>query len=203
MKKHIKIIISILFTIMVFLSGVWFFAPWEAGALYALDTIRLGAARNGLFMNYSDLEETGVILPTYHMRSLDIESRVSRTSLSNVMIKVLPLSSLLSRGLCCYIEFDSGNTELAAADALNHDKGRLRVTASPRDLNLSGVQIEGDIKVYGSVVYDVFRRNVTNSTLTIRVPDKIDSMMQIAVRQVGRYIESAGSGEWRIKYDAN
>jgi hypothetical protein len=202
MKKHTKIIISILFTIMVFSAGVWIFAPWEAGALYALDSIRLIAARNELFMNYSDVESSGVIFPTYHIRSLDVESRVSRTSLSNVIIKVLPLSSLLARGLCCYIEFDGGNTELAAMDDLSHDRGRLRVTASPGSLHVTGAQIEGDVKAYGGIAYDFSQKNITNSTLTIRVPDKIDSMMQMAARQVGRYIEQAGSGEWRVKHDA-
>ncbi|MDR1944513.1 MAG: hypothetical protein LBQ19_06790 [Synergistaceae bacterium] len=201
--KFFKILAGFVFAIIVFAAGVWLFAPWESGGLFVMDKLRIDAARKGVYVNYNGFETSGVIFPVYRIKSLDIDSPFSRTSLTEVRVKVLPLSSILSRGVSCYVEFEHGGSALLTKDKLSHNYGRMKVTASLSGLNLSGVQVGGDLRVSGGLTFDRSLRRVSESTILVGVPDNIDAMMNgpVASQYLGGFVEQVNPGEWRIKYN--
>jgi hypothetical protein len=204
MMKFVKILTAAIFTVIVFAAGVWFFAPWESGGLFVFDKLRLAADAKGCYMNYSGFESRGILLPEYRVRSIDIETAFSRTSISNLRIKLLPLSSILSGSPACYIEFGRGDTTLITNSKLSHERGRFWIAVSRGRLKISGAQLSGDVRISGGLDYDRSGGALSENTLLIRVPENIDSMMKnpIGAQYVGRYIESVNSGEWRIKQNA-
>jgi hypothetical protein len=206
--KILKFLLVSIFTLLVFAVGVWLFAPWESGGLYVFDKVRLAAAENGWYLSYSGFESSGTIFPVYSIRSLDVESSFFRTSLSNVRVKVLPLSSFLSGAPTCYVEFGGGGASVCAMnnvlnDIFSHSGGTLRLSASGRRLRVSGAYIGGDLQVTGDLDYDRLERRLSTNTIRIKVPESVDAMMNsVGAQYVGRYIESTGPGEWRIKENA-
>jgi hypothetical protein len=162
-----------------------------------------------MYVNYSGFERDGVIFPVYRLRSLDIEGQKVRTSLSNVTLKVLPLSSLLERAPTCYVEFGAGTTSISFMgnvldDILSHDGGRLWMTASGKRLKVSGTHIRGDLQISGELDYDRSSGALTNNTILIRAPENMDAMMNNppASQIVEKYIEPVNPGEWRLKQNA-
>ncbi|MDR1515727.1 MAG: hypothetical protein LBS45_08530 [Synergistaceae bacterium] len=206
--KILKVIISALFTLIVFLAGAWFFAPWESGGLYTLDKARLAAAGNGWFLSYNGFESSGVIFPEYRIRSLDVESQFIKTSLADVTIKVLPLSSILSGAPTCYVEFSGGGTsinvmESVLKDIVSHEGGRFWLTLSGERINVARAFIGGDVQVTGDIGYNRSKRTLTDNTLLINVPENINVMMKgLGSQYVGKYLEAGSAGEWRIKENA-
>ncbi|MDR3353660.1 MAG: hypothetical protein LBO21_01325 [Synergistaceae bacterium] len=211
-KRILWFVIAAALFLASFTVTAWFLGPWESAGIYALDTIRLRAAQNGIFMTYQGIEKSGGLTPTFSVNSLDAENRFAKLSLSGVSIKLLPWSSLLARGGSCFVEFGGGEIDTIVGKKLNIDGGRVRLTASGSLLTSSNVRIGGDINVTGGVVYDMSTRSVMGSSLLLKVPEDIDSALNLMVSSslkggdtpsVGRYIESSSPGEWRIKQNAS
>ncbi|MDR3332233.1 MAG: AsmA-like C-terminal region-containing protein [Synergistaceae bacterium] len=209
--RVVRILSGAVFAVVVFLAGVWLFAPWESGAVYALDRFRVAAAYKGCYVNYSGFESSGVIRPVYRLRSLDIEGSNSRASLSDVVVKVFPFSSLFSGSASCCVEFGGGNASLILMDSvlndiLSLDRGKFSLSASRNRLRVSDVRINGasgDVRVSGGLDYDRLNRTVMDNTVTIKVPDNIDSIIGgMGAGFIGRYIERSNPGEWRVRNNA-
>jgi len=207
--RFLRFLSGAFFTVLIFLAGVWIFAPWESGGLYVLDKIRLIAAQKGCYINYSGFESGGGILPVYRLRSLDIEGSNSRATLSDVEVRLLPLLSLLSAAPTCQVEFGgaSGSVifmENVLDDIVKLDGGSFSISAARGRLRVSEVRIAGkDAQVSGAIDYDSSSGTVTENTVTINVPDDIDSVMGgMGDGYIGRYIERAGPGKWRLRDNA-
>jgi hypothetical protein len=206
--KILKTSAAALFTLIVFTAGAWFFAPWESGGLYALDRARLAAAQNGWFLSYNGFESSGVIFPEYRIRSLDIENQFIKTQLADVRVKVLPLSSILSRAPACYVEFAGGGTSLYVMDSVlkdivSHGGGRFWLTLSREKIKAARAFITGDVQITGDIGYSRARRTLTDNTLILNVPENINVMMRgVGSQYVGKYLEAGAAGEWRIKENA-
>jgi hypothetical protein len=207
--KFLRILSGAVFTILVFLAGVWLFAPWENGGLYALDKFRLAAAQKGCYINYSGFESSGAIQPVYRLRSLDIEGSISRATLSDVEVRVLPLSSLLSGAPTCQVEFKGGSGSIILMENVLNDivklnGGRFSVSASRGGLSVSRMNIDGEyVQVSGGIDYDRSSRTFTENSVTMTVSNDIDSIMGgMGEGYIGRYIERAEPGEWRIRDNA-
>jgi hypothetical protein len=206
--RILRFFAAVIFTIIIFIIGAWLFAPWESGGLYAFDRVRLSAAEKGWFFSYSGFESSGTIFPSYRIRSLDIESPFLRTSLANVTVKVLPLSSVLALLPVCYVEFEGGGTSLyvmesVLQDVFRHEGGRMWLTLSPKRLKLADAFIAGDLQVTGGLDFDRSKRIFAQNNLLIKVPENIDVMMNsVGSQYVGRYLEAGNPGEWRIKENA-
>ncbi|MDR1481644.1 MAG: hypothetical protein LBI74_03365 [Synergistaceae bacterium] len=194
-----------------FTTAAWFLGPWRSAGVYALDLIRLQAARRGIFVTYQSIEKNGYLTPTFNVSGVDAENRFVKLSLSNVSVKLLPWSSLLARGGSCAVEFGDGEINTIVGKRLNIGGGSLNLTASGSLLAASNARIGGDVNVTGSVVYNMSSGNIIGSSLLLRVPEDIDSALSMVVSNprlggeisgIGRYIESSGPGEWRIKQDA-
>jgi hypothetical protein len=211
MKRIFWFIIAAALFFASFVTAAWLFAPWRSAGVYALDVIRLSAARNGIFMTYQGIEKSGYLTPSFSVNNLDAESKFAKLSLSSVRIKLLPWSSLLAQGGSCLVEFDGGEIDTIVGKKLNIDGGGVRLTASGNLLTSSNVQIGGDLNVTGSVVYNMSTKDIIGSSLLLRVPEDIDSALSLMVSNpllggdapsVSRYIESNNPGEWRIKQSA-
>jgi hypothetical protein len=206
--KILKIIFSALLTLAAFMAGVWLFAPWEDGGLYAFDKVRLASAEKGWYLSYNGFESSGRIFPEYRIRSLDIEGKLLKTSLADVRVRLLPLSSALAGAPVCYLEFAGGRTSLyvlesVLKDIFSHDGGRLWLTLSRKKVKAEGAFVGGDLQVTGDLSYDRGKRAFTENTILIRVPENIDLMMKgVGSQYAGRYLEAAGPGEWRIRENA-
>ena len=206
--KILRVILSALITVAAFLVGAWFFAPWEEGGRYAWGKARLAAAEKGWYVSYSGFESGGMIFPEYRIRSLDIEGKLLKTTLKDVKVRFLPLSSALSGAPVCYVEFSGGATSLCVMenvleDIFSHDGGRLWLSLSGKGVKVTGASVGGDLQVTGDLGYDGEKRAFTENSLLIKVPENIDVMMKgVGSQYAGRYLESAGPGEWRVKENA-
>ncbi|GHV27871.1 hypothetical protein FACS1894167_03670 [Synergistales bacterium] len=193
--KMLKISTACLFTLIAFIGGMWVFAPWDSFGVYAIEKARLAAAEKNVYLDYNGISVSGVLIPTYTISDVSLNSVLSKTSVSEITVRVLPLSSLLSGGLSLYVWLRSGETAIDTGHKLRHDGGRLKVTSAGDGVIFSNVSIEGDIGILGDIEYT--RDGVSNNALIIKVPDNLDMMMGFA-----GFFERAGANEWRLKQNA-
>ena len=198
--KVLKVLVLALFTIVIFFSGVWVFAPWQQAGLYVLDSVRLMCAKNGVFMTYSDFRQEGVLSPTFKMRSFDIESPVAKLALSDVVVEVLTLESLLSGGASCRVDFGRSEIVMMPNNRLSLVRGSVKLTANENTISARDADIAGELGVTGDATYNRTNGTIPHSTLMIKVPDNIG--MLLSNPMLSRFIESAGQGEWRVKQSA-
>ncbi|MDR3331533.1 MAG: hypothetical protein LBT08_02790 [Synergistaceae bacterium] len=206
MKRLIKFLALLALTMIVFAVTSWLLAPWTQAGIYALDVARLHAANNECYATYRAIEANGRITPIYSIRDLDVErSPYARISFSNVRIKPLPLSSLLAGTATCFIEFDGAEMTAPMNIKLNIGNGSARIAASDSEITATHVIVSGDIRITGGITFDMPGGRIKNSTLAMRVPDSLNSIISspMAAQIIGQYLESENHGEWRLKYDAS
>lgn len=198
--KALKYILAVLSVIIVFIAGLWLFAPWEAVAVYALDSVRYNAANNGMYINYDNLSANGRLAPEFIVRNFNVETPFARIFVPEARAKLLPLKSIFSMGACSEIDFRSAEMTMLPKNQLEVRSGHLNMAIDGEVLNVSGVDFKGDLSVTGDASYNLTNKKVRSSTLLFEVPDNINSMLGNPM--LGRYIESAENGKWRIKYEA-
>ncbi|MDR1915501.1 MAG: hypothetical protein LBQ58_02880 [Synergistaceae bacterium] len=198
--KYLKIFTSFIFVLIVFFIGLCFFAPWSAGGVYILDSIRLNAARKGVYISYNNMRADGAIFPIYHIESIDIESPVSKITVSDITVKMRTLASLLLRGVSFSAYF--GNTDILVIpnNSVNLQRGNLNLSATRNAISVSDTDIEGEISVTGDIVYNLVQKKVTESSVAIKVPPNINVLLSSPL--LSGYVESTNPGEWRIRYNA-
>lgn len=200
--KYVKYVGWVLFAVVSFIGGMWIFAPWENAGIYALDSVALAAAKNGMYVTYDAYESSGIVFPQYTIRGLTLDSPFSRISLSELRIKILPLSSFLARGVSSHVEFNSGEVKfvLTPNAPLTLGQGAFKLTMNASKIKLSNAQIQGDIGVNGNLTYSRSEKRIAESTLSLKVPENINMMLNNPM--VSPYLESTTSGEWRLKENA-
>ena len=199
--KYLKYIAVAGVAFLAFALGLWLFAPWQSAGIYALDFIRLNSARNGVYMNYDDYESVGVFRPVYQVGKLDIENPFSKVTMSDVTIRVSPLSSLLSGGPVCHVEFAGADVAFLPNNSLTIGRGSAHLAATGDLIQITDANVEGDLQVTGDITYSRGpQRGIRHSTLLLKVPDNINAMLSSPL--LSRYVESENPGEWRIKYAA-
>ena len=198
--KVLKVLVLALFSIIIFFIGVWIFAPWQQAGLYALDSVRLMCAKSGVFMTYNDFRQEGVLSPTFTMRSFDIESPVAKLALSDVVVEILPLDSLLSGGASCRVRFGRSEIVMMPSNRLSLVRGSVTLAANQSTISASDADIAGELGVTGDATYNRINGTIPHSTLLIKVPENIG--MLLSNPMLSRFIESAGQGEWRVKQSA-
>jgi hypothetical protein len=199
LKRLLKLAVMAVLFVCSFAVAAWFLAPWESAGIYAMNFIRLRAAEKGVYLMYQNIEKSGYLLPSFSLSGFEAENDSARLSLSDVRIKLLPVSSLLALGGSCFIEFDGGGIDAPLVGKLNLEDGVIRLTATDDMLIASNVRVRGDIGVTGDIVYNTSSGYIVGSTLTLKVPDFIDSLLPMAPQPYQSYIESINPGEWRIK----
>ncbi|MDR1472694.1 MAG: hypothetical protein LBS75_09230 [Synergistaceae bacterium] len=182
-------------------AGVFFFAPWDMGGMYVLDSIRLEAAKRGVYISYGGMRAEGTIFPVYRIDSVDIESPVSKMTVSDVKVKTRFLASLLSGRASFAAEFGGTDILVIPNNRVNLQRGEADISAAGDAISVSGADIEGEISATGDIVYDIAQRRVTYSTIAIKAPPHINALLGNPL--LSRYLESANPGEWRIKSNAS
>ncbi|MDR1885476.1 MAG: hypothetical protein LBQ56_04320 [Synergistaceae bacterium] len=200
MKRVLRIMAMVVLFAASFAVTAWSLAPWTEAGIYVMDVIRLQAARRGVFITHQDIEKSGYLTPIYRVNSLEAENPLVRASMSNVMIRILPLSSLLAFGGSCQVQFGDSEFDLMTGDSLNVDGGAARLTASGNLLIASDVQVKGDVGATGGIVYNLSSGGIVGSTILLRVPKNLDGMLSSPF--LSPYVEPGGPGEWRIKQNA-
>lgn len=185
-------------------AGLWLFAPWDAMGRAALDKARLAASSQGMFISYSSFEHTGVIFPTYTIKSLDIDQGMTKFTFEEVRLRVLPLSSVLAGGISCGMTLQEGTgVVMTPANTLKIDLADFKLAVSRSNITLANVRIEGDIKATGKLVVSRPNRTIARSTMTLRVSDNIGAILKGPMGgRIGEYAELTPDGEWRIKQHA-
>lgn len=202
--KYLKHVITALIFCVFLAIGLWLFAPWETIGRYALDRVRLGAAKNGMFISYAGFEENGVIFPTYTVRSLDIDQGMAKFTLSEASLKILPVSSFFFGGMSCHISFLGGQGIMIPNNALNLESGSLKLSVSRSTIVVANTNITGELEATGKLSINRKEGRVTASTLSLRVPQNIDDLFKNPVfsGKLGEYLEPVSNGEWRVKQNA-
>lgn len=199
--KYLKFLAASVIALAVFVIGVLFFAPWDAGGVYALDAVRLEAARKNVYISYGGMSSAGLLFPVYHIDSIDIESPVSKVTISDVTLKARFLASVLSEGVSIAVEFGGADILVVPNNRVNLRRGSVKISAAGDVISASDTDIEGEISATGDIVYNTAQRRVTDSSIAITVPPGINALLSSPM--LGRYLESANSGEWRIKHNAS
>lgn len=202
--KYIKYAAKALVFLVCLSAGMWIFAPWESAGRYFLDKVRLGAAKNGMFISYGNFEVRGHIFPTYTIKNLDIDQGMMKFTLEEVRVRILPLSSLLSRGGSCQITFQSGDVLFIPDNKLHLKEGGFKLSATPSSIVVTNVGINGDLEANGKLSVSRKDRLVEESTFMLRVPGAIDNILKNPVisGKILEYLEPVSDGEWRVKRNA-
>lgn len=196
--KPVRVLGTIALCIAVFVFGLYLFAPWETAGIYAMDMARLTAAKNGVFVNYSQLESRGRFFPEFQVRSLDIEGPFVKASFSDVVFRVSVVPSVLSGGAHCRILLGRGDISILPNVGMSLNSGSLRVALSDGAMKLTHMQITGDLAAAGDLTYDRANRRVSHSTVLLKVPDNVSNILNNPM--LSRYLESTQPGEWRIRH---
>lgn len=195
--KSLRILLVALVGLAFFAMGIWFFSPWETGGVYLLDKIRLFAAKNGVYMTYAEATSSGLVFPKYRLKDFSIEGPMFRTAMPEITITVLPFSSLLAGGGSCWVAFHGGEIRLFPDNVLKLEGGGAKFSVSGSSVKISGAKIEGDLEMTGSLAYDRASGGISGSTMRLKAPESIGTMFSNPL--FGKYIESVGPGEWRLK----
>lgn len=198
--KALKFLFTAFVVLFLFLLGVWIFAPWQQAGLYVLDSVRLMCAKNGVFMTYSDFSHEGLLSPVFRMKSFDIESPVAKVVMSDVVVEILPIASLISGGASCRVRFGGSEIVMIPNNRLSITHGDVTLSANESSISATGADIAGDLSVTGEATYNRNDGTIPYSTLLLKVPDNLGALLSNPM--LSRFIESAGQGEWRIKQNA-
>lgn len=198
--KVLKGIAIILCALAAFVIGVLFFAPWESIGLYAFDTARQRAQENGIYLGYDGLTASGGLQPTFSIRAIEIDSPFSQAVLNNVRLTVFPFRSAAFGGASFAVEFSGGTLKLVPNISISIGGGRAVLTATRRQIRADSVEMGGDMKLSGSLMYDLEAKRILESTVQFAVPDNISVLLRNPL--LSRFVEQTPTGEWRIRYGA-
>ena len=184
----------------VFVVSFWFLAPWERLGACMMTEMKLRAAKNGVYITFSGMETSGLLMPSYLLTDFKVEAPVIMANLSNIKIRLLPLSSLLSGGVACALDFGNGDATLFPKNKLKVLGGGLKLINRASDLKLVNVWLEGDLEMSGQLAYDKREGSITDNALLFKVPESLREMFASPLLE--KYIESVSPVEWRIRQDA-
>jgi|GEM_PF-2822263 len=204
-RKYLRRALCAVIFMPVLAVGLWVFAPWDLIGRYVFDTMRQGAAQNGIYITCSGFETSGVFTPTFTLRGLDIDQGMTKFTLAEANIRVLPLSGLFAAGASCAVTFREGELLVIPENRLGLSEGSFKLTVSRSAVTLANVGIAGDAEASGSLRLDSRNRSVADSSLTIRVPSNVDNMMKnpLVSGKIREYLEPVSNGEWRVKRNAS
>jgi hypothetical protein len=198
--KFLKYFLALLAVLCAFLIGLVLFAPWQTLAVYGLDSFRLDAAKNGVYVSYENLDTSGALSPTYSMRAFDVETPMALVSLTGVRVEILPISSLMSSGAVCRVYFSGGTITLVPNTKLELSDGHVKLAMTRETLRATDAQFSGDVQLAGNLIYDVGTKKIRESSIAFSVPEEINAMLKNPI--MARFVESNENGEWRIRYEA-
>ena len=200
MKSLRYLKLTLLFCV-VFVAGVWLFAPLERLGACVVSEIKLAAAKNGVFITFSGMESSGMLTPSFVFTDFGAEAPVVMMNLSSCTIKLLPLSSLMAGGISCSVSFGQGEITLFPKNKLEVQGGSFQFTGRGSDLKIANCAVEGDIKITGQLAYDRKKAGITDNSLLFKVPANIGTVLASPLLE--KYVESVSPGEWRIRQDAS
>lgn len=199
--KYLKKPIQILTLLAIAMVGLWFFAPWKTIAAYALDSVRLSAARNGVYIAYDRIETRGRFQPEFIVSGLQAEHPAAKLDLPTLRVKLLPLASLRTFGVAAQIQFDTATITTITRNTFELTGGSTRFIASRNAVALVDTRVAGNLDAKGDIHYDTRQKKITDSSLTFSVPDRLNAILSSPI--FGRFLESPRQGEWRIRYHAS
>lgn len=197
--KPLKYFLAVLSIIAVFLAGMWVFTPWENLVMYALDSSRLNAAKNGIYINYGTMAVKGRLEPEIAIGNFNVETPLAKISVANVEAKISLLQSLASLGAVFDVDFRTAEITMVPKNQISMERGHARLAISNQAIYVTQTDFKGDITVTGDAAYNFKDKKTISSTLLFEVPDDINSMLSNPM--LGRYIESTEKGKWRIKHE--
>lgn len=185
-----------------FVLGVLWFAPWENGAMYVMETLRLQAAnaKSAVYITPRGLTTTGRLFPRFDIAAFDIEHPISKITFSNLGVRVLPISSLLSGSVVCDVEWSGAEIRAIPNQTFSLGEGSVRLYGGRDEIRAARAAVTGDIQLAGNLAYDRNRKAIRESTMTLKVPDNLNVVLRNPM--LSRYLESTTPGEWRIKTNA-
>ena len=183
------------------LAGMWIFAPWDECAELALHAAGLEAARRGYYVTYGGMEQDGFFPPSYRFKEMDIEGPMLKVTFSDLIVKLKPLGSILSRRVSFHAGFGGASVRYIPDNGFVMSGGKMDVAAGNGVIAVSDADIDGDVRLTGDMVFDAEAGNITESTMVLSVTPEIDVIL--GAPGMNRFVELTSPGKWRIRENAN
>jgi hypothetical protein len=181
-------------------AGLIIWAPWEAGAIYAVEKARIEAARMGYYVTFDRLESSGVVRPELRFVSLDIEGPMTKMTFAELSLKPRPVASLISGSARMSMEFGPVLVAFIPNNSLTLSGGRMNMSLSPDSASISEANVEGEMSMTGDIAFDFKNRAILSSTAVMKAPPYINMLLGTPVLR--GLVEPVSQGEWRIKSNA-
>ncbi|MDR1509904.1 MAG: hypothetical protein LBS53_09730 [Synergistaceae bacterium] len=198
--RFLKYFLYAMFSVSVFSAGLCIFAPWDEGVNLAFHAVRLEAARRGYYVTYDGVERDGFFPPSYRFGELDVEGPMAKATFSDVVVKLEPAASALSRSASFHAAFGGSAVRYIPNGGFALERGQMDISAGKGIIAVSDADIKGDVNITGDMVLNAEEGSITESTMYIGVPPEMGAILGSPA--MNRFVESVSPGKWRIRENA-
>ena len=165
MKRTLIITSRVLIFLMGFTIALYYFADWRSIGKFAVSIAHSRLERTGMRMGYSDVsgEEDGFTIGNLTLNGM------ANVSFGTLTIRPRLLSSLLSMGAVCDIEFRDCRVRLG--QSMNFGDGRVLLTFSGKEILLENLRTNGDFSLRGYISIDTSNMRIGKADARIDIPE--------------------------------
>lgn len=163
--------------VLVFLLGMmlafYVFFPWGEAGKFALNLGYSQLGRMGMRLSYSDVvgESDGFTVNNVSL------SGMTEISLGSVTIRPRIMSSILSFGPVCQVEFKNCNIRLG--QSMNVGNGGFLLTMKRPQVMLEELKTDGEFSLNGYIVVDSSTMKIAKAEARLSVPESFSQNMGV------------------------
>ena len=185
---------------LVFITGLWIFAPWDELGVLAFEEMRAAAANRGYYLTCMAIRREGLFPPRYLFSEMDAEGPMVKTTFREAAVGLEPLRSVLSRKATFRFEFTDASVRYIPKNGFSMTNGKMRFEADTANAALKNILIDGDLKMRGGMKLGLADRVILESDVVMTVPPEINMILNAPGAE--EFVENLSPGEWRIKANA-
>ena len=198
--KPLKYIGRTILFIVVFIAGLWVFAPWDELGVLVFEEVRAAAATHGYYLTCEAISREGLFPPRYHFSVMDAEGPMLKVTFEEATVGLEPLRSVMSRKAAFHMGFTDASVRYIPNNSFSMIHGEMLVEANASNVIMKNIIIEGDLKMNGGMKLELEGRGIVESDAVMTVPPELNMILNMPM--MSGFVESVAPGEWRIKANA-
>jgi hypothetical protein len=198
--RFLKYAGRVILFLVVFLIGLWVFAPWDELGVLAFEELRTAAASRGYYFTCVGIRREGLFPPRYVFSEMDVEGSMVKATFGEATVGLKPLRSALSGKAAFRMGFTDASVRYIPNNGFSLASGNVMIEANAANVMMRNIAVDGDLKMNGGMKLGLGDRTIVESDVVMTVPPELNMILNMPM--MGRFVESVSPGEWRIRANA-
>ena len=202
--KPLKYLGRAILFMLVFITGLWVFAPWDEFGVMAFEEVRAVASNHGYFLTCMAIRREGLFPPRYIFFEIDAEGPMVKVTFGEAAVGFEPVRSLLSGKAVLHMEFTDASVRYIPNNSFSMSDGEMLIEADAANVTMKNIMIDGGLSMRGGIKLDIRARTIVEaiveSDAVMTVPPEMNMILNMPMME--RFVESVAPGEWRIRENA-